>query len=184
MCSSDLEEDLFPSSMAMNTPMGLEEERRLCYVAMTRAEEMLFFTMATSRFRYGRTESMRPSRFLSEIGLTRTAGNNFASMYTHRAPITERQTAERIISRHTMSGTVSTQGHARLKPVGTTLPVANMDDAEKPSLQVGDRIRHERFGVGTVTEISGSGADSKATVDFDSLGTKQLLLRYAHFVKI
>lgn len=179
-----MEEDLFPSSMAMNTPMGLEEERRLCYVAMTRAEEMLFFTMATSRFRYGRTESMRPSRFLSEIGLTQTAGNGFAGMYTHRASVTERQTAERIISRHIMSGTVSTQGHARLKPVGTTLSVANMNDAEKPSLQVGDRIRHERFGVGIVTAISGSGADSKATVDFDSLGTKQLLLRYAHFVKI
>ncbi len=175
-----LEEELFPSAMALETPMGIEEERRLCYVAMTRAEEVLVFTTSRSRFRYGKVEQMQPSRFLQETGIFGSPSKETTS----RPVIMPRRNAP------TPSGG-SVRPLSALKPVADSRPLAGYrpPSGGKPasapeSVVAGDIIIHERFGRGRVVSTSDSGIDAKAVVDFENAGTKQLLLRFAKFQKV
>ncbi len=175
-----LEEELFPSAMALETPMGIEEERRLCYVAMTRAEEVLVFTTSRSRFRYGKVEQMQPSRFLQETGIFGSPSKETTS----RPVIMPRRNAP------TPSGG-SVRPLSALKPVADSRPLAGYrpPSGGKPasapeSVVAGDIIIHERFGRGRVVSTSDSGIDAKAVVDFENAGVKQLLLRFAKFQKV
>ena len=174
-----MEEELFPSAMALETPMGIEEERRLCYVAMTRAEEILVFTTSRSRFRYGKVEQMQPSRFLQETGIFGSPTRETVS----RPVIMPRR------STSTPSGS-SVRPLSVLKSVADSRPMTDRrsdsgaKSASAPeSVVAGDVIIHERFGRGKVVSTSDSGIDAKAVVDFENAGVKQLLLRFAKFQK-
>lgn len=164
-----MEENLFPSQMSMDSVRGLEEERRLFYVAITRAEEYLVITNAKSRFRYGKTEFCEPSRFLREIDprFLRVKGSA-GSVSVGSSPVRSVPTG------------LDARRFVRVSPVSSAEPQQVASSANAPvAVAVGTRVRHERFGIGTVTAIEGSGMDTKATVNFDNAGTKQLLLRFA-----
>lgn len=178
-----MEEDLFPSQMCMDSMRALEEERRLFYVAMTRAEEYLILTNARSRFRYGKVEFCRPSRFLREIDpcylrvrgiggmFTDGGGNSLSGKEMPRRPV-----ASVPVPKPTPMDT------NRLVRVAQAKPAATASDAVAMSnVSVGTRILHDRFGNGVITAIDGKGIDTKATVSFENVGTKQLLLRFAKF---
>lgn len=166
-----MEEELFPSPMALETPMGLEEERRLCYVAMTRAEEFLTFTTSKSRFRYGKVEQMEPSRFLQEIGLYGTSRRE----ESHFQPRPQIQMRRPVVA-------PAPAAPRRLSSVAEVASVGVKKDAQV-SVVVGDVIVHERFGRGRVIATADTGMDAKATVEFENAGVKQLLLRFAKFTK-
>ena len=190
-----MEETLFPSQMSMDSPRGLEEERRLFYVAITRAEEYLIITHAKSRFRYGKTEFCEPSRFLREIdprflrvkgasasasaGIVRLGQAGMSSLPPSGASRTPssgfRQSVPTgIDARRFVRVKTAAQSAGEPSQAGTVAK-------DVPNVSVGTRILHERFGSGVVTAIEGKGIDSKATVDFQNVGVKQLLLRFAKF---
>jgi len=195
-----LEEDLFPSAMAKEEFRGLEEERRLFYVAITRAREFCMITYAKSRFRNGQINACNPSRFLRDIDKTFLnvnagvlGGGSFGVLnrpetyttdlynYSNTKPQAGyRQTPER------------KQPTSPVPQQNTTLPKGNFVNARhaKPKasaggnsgeVQVGAIIKHERFGIGKVTTISGDPDSRKATVEFENSGVKQLLLKFARF---
>lgn len=165
-----LEEGLFPSEMSSDTLRGLEEERRLFYVAITRAKEYLILSNAKSRFRYGKTEFCDPSRFLHELDpscLRTNARERPRPVATLRTPITTHRPPMSVLHSMPSSSISSSQ------KTPSTSSYQNLSE--------GTIIIHERFGQGTIRQIQGSGIDTKATVDFDNAGTKQLLLRFAKF---
>lgn len=164
-----MEEDLFPSSMARGEIRGLEEERRLFYVAITRARKTCTITYAKSRFKNGQVNPASRSRFLEDIDPT------FLLMKDDRMA-TSRQDA----SSDSFWGSMREKrlkGMTPLARTGTSLPLSQ----EAKELQEGDVIEHERFGRGVVTTIEMSGNDRRAFVEFDSAGKKQLLLKFAKF---
>ena len=168
-----LEENLFPSLLSGDSYQALEEERRLFYVAITRAEEHCFLSYAKSRFRYGKTEFCSPSRFLRDIDARYV-------QWPEGAPQTVRQDSPPPVRKVFIPSvrpvpTVSAAGASASSWAPTTV----MTKAGR--LQVGDMIEHERFGPGEVTRLEGSGDDCKATVVFRHAGTKQLLLKFARF---
>lgn len=191
-----LEETLFPSQMSSDSPRALEEERRLFYVAITRAEEYLILTNARSRFRYGKTEFSEPSRFLREISPcylhVRGSGSTLSSSISRNvlgkdAPtfpgVTSAPPVAERASRQVPVG-IEARRFVRLSPSPSSSrqsSVSSPSASSSVSISVGMRIQHERFGIGTVTAIEGSGMDTKATVNFENVGTKQLLLRFAKF---
>ena len=172
-----MEENLFPSGMVGDSPRALEEERRLFYVAITRAEDHCFLTYAKSRYRYGKMEFGSPSRFLKDIdvrflklpqdaGLGRRVDESAASFRSRTRQEVIAPTVPRNLKRVTPSmGTVSSS------PAGT---VGNI-------VQQGQLIEHERFGLGEVMKVEGEGDNAKATIRFKNAGDKQLLLRFARF---
>ncbi len=156
-----LEENLFPNFQATGTRQEMEEERRLFYVALTRAEKQATLSYAKTRLRWGNFTFCEPSRFLAEI----------SPQYFERTP---RARSENNIP--TPAGIP--QQPKNLKKI--TSPQANSRQATDPaSLKPGMRVEHERFGQGTVKEMEGHGADVKAVVTFDKVGDKKLLLRFA-----
>lgn len=169
-----LEEELFPSAMSIDSMRAIEEERRLFYVAITRAERHCFLSYAKSRMRYGKMEFAAPSRFLKDIDVRylRLPGQMaYTQREEPRAPIFTKPQPE---ARPTF--TPSTPRN--LKPVAaaaSTVPSQNV------ALQVGQYIEHERFGLGRVLKVEGSGDNAKATIHFENAGEKQLLLRFARF---
>ncbi|MBR5467202.1 MAG: UvrD-helicase domain-containing protein [Bacteroidaceae bacterium] len=190
-----MEEELFPSSMSSDSPRQLEEERRLFYVAITRAEEYLVITNAKSRFRYGKTEMCKPSRFLREIDplYIRISGISSGNAILTSAINNVRPSASIITTppsaRPSVSSTSATPTGAdarrfvRVTPSLHSSPqlAASHPAANTSNLSVGTKILHERFGHGIITAIEGNGIDTKATVLFENVGTKQLLLRFAKF---
>ena len=184
-----LEENLFPSPMSMDSLRGLEEERRLFYVAITRAEEHCFLSFAKSRFKFGKMEFSNPSRFLKDIDacylslpqeasyarqVDEGASRFRASMpdYSNRYVKPDRPKV-RIVS--------PVQETRTLKKVST---IPSSRPAASPmagTLQVGNVIEHERFGIGDVLSVVGTGDNCKATVKFRNAGEKQLLLKFARF---
>jgi len=179
-----LEEELFPSSMSMDSPRQIEEERRLFYVAMTRAKKHLFLTFAKRRMKYGITSDCEPSRFLRDIDKRFLKSDkpempSFKDIVSRPAFIPQRP---RIVpeTHRTVIQTPPSNFIKVRKPVTETQPVS----ATAPSnngLTVGSVIVHERFGEGVVERLEGSGLDAKASVRFQNVGTKQLLLRFAKF---
>lgn len=177
-----LEEDLFPSRMAMNEMRGLEEERRLFYVAITRAKKTCTLTFAKSRFKNGQINPARESRFLRDID------PEYLSMERNTLS-TQRETPN-----DGFWGSLRNQQVFRKEPEQPSFinepkkisPVARSASStplskEAEALHEGNVIEHERFGRGVVSAIEQSGNDKRAFVDFESAGTKQLLLKFAKF---
>ena len=195
-----MEENLFPSSMGGESPRALEEERRLFYVAITRAEEHCYLSYAKSRYRYGKMEFGSPSRFLRDIDtrfLQLPAGMGMARTVDEGA---QRFRSEMEGSRSSYGqGAGSRPGYGqsdrpKAQLIAPTLPrnlkrvsaSAGSASASAPSAAVtgvsaGQTIAHERFGVGTVLKVEGTGENAKATIRFENAGEKQLLLRFARF---
>ena len=180
-----LEENIFPSPMCVNSVRELEEERRLLYVAITRAEKHCILTCAQNRFRYGRMETDSPSRFIKDFDpdlLCVEGGRSFhAEMPSYRSPYGGTRQPQQ------NPRPVATQFVAdpkpRLVPVRheTPLPQSAIGDI---GLKEGNVIEHQRFGVGTVVKVEDSGENAKATVTFKNAGTKQLLLKFARYTII
>ena len=184
-----LEENIFPSPLAAVSVRELEEERRLLYVAITRAEKHCILTNAKNRFRYGKMEFDNPSRFIDEIDASLIEGGEEAPESSFGG------------GRNSFGGYGSEGGYGGRMPwdrdrsgyrrdYQNSKPVASQFMADpKPafassaagSLSEGCRIEHQRFGIGTVLKIEGTGENTKATVEFQNAGTKQLLLKFAKF---
>ncbi len=180
-----MEENLFPSQMSLNSRSDLEEERRLFYVAVTRAEKRCTLSYAMSRYRWGDLISCEPSRFIEEIH------PSFLELPQDRfAKVAEEQTSEgrpkqfgnkfskRTISPNNTAPTKPSFGGRNLKKVSNTgsSPVKGTPPSK---ISVGAEVMHERFGKGKVLNIEGDSPNQKATVFFPNSGQKQLLLKYA-----
>ena len=221
-----LEENIFPSPLAAVSVRELEEERRLLYVAITRAEKHCILTNAKNRFRYGKMEFDNPSRFIDEIdaslieggeeapessfGGGRSSFGGYGSSsrygsdggYGGRMPWDRDRSGYRRESQNAKP--VASQFMADPKPGFKSVRAVNavhriMGDTASSSsvassgssvskassaagsLSEGCRIEHQRFGIGTVLKIEGTGENTKATVEFQNAGTKQLLLKFAKF---
>ena len=160
-----LEEDLFPSQMSVSSRADLEEERRLFYVALTRAEKKAFLSFASTRFRYGNMNYCEPSRFLSEIDTTLID-----------SPSIQKTVEKRELS----SKSYTLQKHViQRKLVKPTATGATLSESEMSRLAVGIKVKHERFGTGEIVGLEGDFPNKKATVDFKGIGKKQLLLKFA-----
>ena len=177
-----LEENIFPSPMCTNSMRELEEERRLLYVAITRAEKHCILTCAQNRWRYGKMEYDTPSRFIKDID------SHLLQVESERGGIAPAvSVTRRPVSRMQNPRPVATQFMAdpkpRLIPVRqeSRLPQSSVGDI---GLKEGNVIEHQRFGVGKVIRIEGSGENTKATVEFKNAGTKQLLLKFAKYTII
>jgi len=189
-----LEENLFPSEMAVEEG-NIEEERRLFYVAVTRAAQRLYLTWSHSRYRFGKFENNQKSRFLREVDgkYLNVGGKQGSSLFPNLTTISIRKPVVRTVERPSQPHNFATP---QPQPPKTSQPQKNLRpvrsyqssftaSAPLPSQQtvsVGQRVEHARFGMGTVVALEGSGLDQKATVDFDNAGRKQLLLRFARFV--
>ncbi len=175
-----MEEGLFPSERE-STEREIEEERRLFYVAMTRAEQRLFITWSRSRVRYGQFVNNSRSRFLSEIAPQylsthgKAARNLFGEAPTPQRPAAIAKPAP------VPTPSVSASSLRSVRSVSSTYTAQTPLSGDGARLQVGNVIQHSRFGRGTVTAIEGTGLDTKAVVNFDNLGVKQLLLRFSKF---
>jgi DNA helicase-2/ATP-dependent DNA helicase PcrA len=180
-----MEEDLFPSSMAKNEMRGLEEERRLFYVAITRAKRSCTITFAKSRFRNGSINASRESQFLSDIDEcflqmernTLSASSSFSKEYGFWETMKEEYDKNRSRAVGAYSDNAPKQNISPVQTTSSSLPLSR----EASELKVGNIIEHERFGRGTVIAIEQSGNDKRAFVEFDSAGRKQLLLKFAKF---
>jgi DNA helicase-2/ATP-dependent DNA helicase PcrA len=191
-----MEDELFPSQMSCNNPRQLEEERRLFYVAITRAEEYLIITNAKSRFRFGKTEMCQPSRFLREIDSRYVSSSGCLSPETKiSSSLTTTVPIKSIYSNQNNSSQVSAISQSK-SPTGADArrfvrvtssllnsqgAVESYSSSDADRIHVGSKIIHERFGNGIITAIEGQGLDTKATVLFENVGIKQLLLRFAKF---
>ncbi|TRX35782.1 AAA family ATPase [Flavobacterium sp. ZT3R18] len=192
-----MEEDLFPSAMSMSTRSELEEERRLFYVALTRAEHQAYLTYAQSRYRWGKLTDSEPSRFIEEIDsqyleyLTppesnyrykpANDGDVFGDIDKSRLRLAKPigGTPPASTSSASEKGGVNPDINLRkLKPVssGASIGSANLFDNK---LVAGNVVMHERFGKGQVVNLEGVGADKKAEIKFEIGGIKKLLLRFA-----
>ena len=167
-----LEEGLFPSELSAEVPRELEEERRLFYVALTRAERQVVLTYAKSRFRNGRMEFSRPSRFIREI-----------PQQFYKASQSASGASQPRIEQRMKPFRPQNVGGGFVPPTRPFSPPNRPTTSVQPSvpgeLKVGSAVVHERFGRGVVQALEGSGIDAKATVLFENAGTKVLMLRFA-----
>ena len=201
-----LEENLFPSIMVIDSQRALEEERRLLYVAITRAEERCFLSYAKSRYRYGKMEFGSPSRFLHDIdekylrlpyqmkipcsvdegagrfrreiegGFTRSASPSRASFGSSSSEQRARPKAQIIAPSvpRNLKKVSAVSGSSSAQSVASNA-------ASVTGVRAGQMIEHERFGLGEVMKVEGTGDNAKATIHFKNAGDKQLLLRFARF---
>jgi len=187
-----MEEDLFPSAMSMSTRSELEEERRLFYVALTRAEHQAYLTYAQSRYRWGKLTDSEPSRFIDEITgeyleyLTPNEGNYrykpmididvFGDVDKSKLRLVKPQAGTPPKKYGEEEPNTSVR---RLKPVSSNPSSASASNMPDSKLNIGNIVMHERFGKGEVLNIEGVGADKKAEIKFEVGGIKKLLLRFA-----
>ena len=196
-----MEENLFPSGMVGDSPRALEEERRLFYVAITRAEEHCFLSYAKTRFRYGKMEFGSPSRFLKDIDVRFLRLPQDAGMFRRveeEAAVFRRENArgfapdredapyggkERVSVRPKQQIIAPTvpRNLKRVAPSANTASTSPSAGASANRVQQGQLIEHERFGLGEVLKVEGEGDNAKATIRFKNAGDKQLLLRFARF---
>ncbi len=187
-----LEEDLFPSAMSMSTRSELEEERRLFYVALTRAEHQAYLTYAQSRYRWGKLVDSEPSRFIEEID---------DKFLDHLNPIETSNYRYKPLMNIDVFGDIDKSKLRLAKPIASKPPAyLNTQANDKPNvrklkpvsgiktegsnlfetkLAIGNVVMHERFGKGQIISIEGIGADKKAEIKFDVGGLKKLLLKFA-----
>jgi DNA helicase-2/ATP-dependent DNA helicase PcrA len=183
-----LEENLFPSAMSMNTRNELEEERRLFYVALTRAEKQAYLTYALSRYRWGKLVDSEPSRFIEEIDeqyldvVTPKEERRFNPMLSAdifgdvNPNIIRYKKPAYLKAKPKIKESFKITAPKNLKKVSETNINTNLFDNK---LIVGDIVNHQRFGKGNVLNIEGKAADLKAEIKFENGGVKKLLLRFA-----
>lgn len=177
-----VEEDLFPSAMSNGSLAEIEEERRLLYVAITRAKNFCMISYASSRYRNGQTVMCSPSRFLRDINpqyLDLVSGANLnaprPSFESYRSSYHSAAPKSATTSRHTPARNTAAAPHSAASP-------ASADDKHNVSeLAEGMRIEHSRFGNGTIMSVDTSQAEARITVEFDNTGSKLLLLKFARF---
>ena len=193
-----MEEDLFPSAKSIQTREELEEERRLFYVALTRAEKQAYLTYAEQRYRFGSSQDTEPSRFIEEIKEAHLKYlTPIQSQLNYRyKPLIDRDIfgevdKSKLRLQKPISGTPPAKNAPtadelpklrKLKPINT-MSAAN-DKNLYNELRVGARVQHERFGQGVVIALEGAGNDKKAQVNFDTGGLKNILLRFAKLTLI
>lgn len=192
-----MEEGVFPLSRAAEDPDELEEERRLAYVGITRAEEVLFMTNANTRTLFGKTSYNRPSRFLREIsdellqyqGLARPANSSFGVKYTKESSTQFGQgmsLSQALQDRKAQAQPRST-GQPFTKVTGASGPVpfgqAAKSETSDTNWQIGDIAHHKKWGDGTVLEVSGSGSTQELKIKFPEVGLKKLLASVAPITK-
>jgi DNA helicase-2/ATP-dependent DNA helicase PcrA len=173
-----LEENLFPSQMALNSRTDLEEERRLFYVAITRAENKLTLSYSTSRFKFGTLISCEPSRFLDEIDAqyleldftAKPANSGKLSFDDERNAWGKREDTFSKPKAPVKTTSILAKAH---------VPSPGFKPSDTSNLQVGMEVEHERFGFGKVISLEGNKPDIKATIFFKEIGQKQLLLKFA-----
>lgn len=200
-----LEENIFPSPMATSSKRELEEERRLLYVAITRAERHCILTCARNRYRYGKMEFDTPSRFINDLdpalltieenGEPTTDFFRSNNRMQNSRPVATQFRADpkpRIVGHHEEQpqdpfssrfkrSYAQAGGNLRRLSDAVRQPSSASSFGEKPMLSEGNVIEHERFGIGNVLSVEGSGENTKATVAFQNAGTKQLLLKFARY---
>ena len=200
-----LEENIFPSPMCTNSMRELEEERRLLYVAITRAEKHCILTCAQNRWRYGRMEYDTPSRFIRDIdpelidvqseqggessfrssfGGSSYGGSRSAQWMQNPRPVATQFKADpkpRMVAPRQPEKPVDPFGANFKRVYNAVAPRKMADEPAVGDLREGCTIEHQRFGIGTVNRIEGTGENTKATVEFRNAGTKQLLLKFAKF---
>ena len=162
-----IEDGIFPSSRSMDSEEELEEERRLAYVAITRAKKRLYITTASYRTLHGRTDRSTPSMFLKEIEPEAIEQKNRSGGFAKPA-------AE--IRFHGITGGTVSPALSR-KPAGS-------GQIASPALSAGDRVRHGSFGEGTVLSVTPMGGDSLVEIVFDKVGTKKIMANYARLRKL
>ncbi|HLT41074.1 MAG TPA: UvrD-helicase domain-containing protein [Sphingobacteriaceae bacterium] len=173
-----LEENLFPSQRSLSSRSDLEEERRLFYVAITRAEKKLYLSYATSRYKWGSLHNCEPSRFLDELD-PQYLDLDFNPKQRVSTSFLDKEKG------NSQSQDTFSKPKPRIIPKTTTLlpkahvPTAGFTPSNTSNLQVGMDVEHERFGFGKVLTLEGNNPDVKATIFFKDLGQKQLLLKFA-----
>lgn len=188
-----LEENLFPGIQSLSTREDLEEERRLFYVALTRAETKLVLSYAESRYRWGNLTLSEPSRFIEEIDQsliekTRKASfrgtSSFNEGINFSNPFSKNFQEKRDYQKKTSSADSPyiNKGTNSTTPININTPKNNDSDfvaASPEDIEEGMRVLHQKFGQGTVMKVEGIGPNKKATVLFDECGSKQLMLKFA-----
>lgn len=170
-----LEEDLFPSQMMLSSRADLEEERRLFYVAITRAEKKLFLSYALTRYRYGRLKNCEPSRFLDDID------QGYIKVSSKFGPVESAppssQYAKKLVSG--IKKTISSTPVAKPAATAAYKPPADFKPSDTSGLKEGMKVEHPKFGFGTVVLMDVSGPNKKAKINFSGVGEKTLLLSFA-----
>ena len=183
-----MEENLFPSIMSISTRQELEEERRLFYVAVTRAERQLTLSYAMTRYQYGSSSCQEMSRFVGEIDPKYIAMPQRKSAFPKPGELPKAfqsvpgvKWSSEVEEGFNRKPAAEPQKPRRLKPAATAVkgPTAPNSAAEINAIQVGMRVRHAKFGEGKVLTVEGSGNDRKATIFFDNVGQKTMMLVYA-----
>ena len=159
-----MEEGLFPHQMSADDPARMEEERRLCYVGITRAEQKLIFTYAEQRQLHGQTRFNPPSRFLRELP----------------EDLVEEIRAKPKIKTYTNSSSFRPAANAPVSVMRSANPYAESETGYR----IGQRVKHTKFGEGVITGSEGSGAHSRVQVNFKTAGSKWLVLGYANLEKL
>jgi DNA helicase-2/ATP-dependent DNA helicase PcrA len=169
-----MEEDLFPSQMMLASRADLEEERRLFYVAMTRARIKLVLSYAITRYRFGRLKSCDPSRFIDDID------PQYIKMTRSAFPKIENNIVSSPFSRHGNTGyTSNLKKVTHQAPVKKHIPSPGFQPSDTTHLEKGMKVEHQKFGYGEVIQMDIDGANKKAKVKFDNFGEKTLLLTFA-----
>ncbi len=182
------EDGLFPGSMSISDPEEMEEERRLCYVAITRAREKLYITCAAQRMLYGRTTANLPSRFTEEIP-EELINREGVARKQERSSFWDDDGAFRSYSdfsgrgssssRSALSGGYPSRSRQATRPAPVKRPEPTLSTAKPPEYHAGDRIVHKSFGKGVVEKLTPMGGDALMEIRFDSGETKRLMLRVA-----
>ncbi len=171
-----LEEDLFPSALSLSSRSDLEEERRLFYVALTRAKSIIFISYAQSRYRWGKLIESESSRFLKEIDseyVEHEQSNDF-ELYNK---FQKKQIRKKPLN------FIGLNNKKKLSRVNSSENISN-HSTNIISVSEGDKVEHERFGIGVVIKIEGSGGNKSALINFKNSGSKKLLLRFAKLIPI
>jgi DNA helicase-2/ATP-dependent DNA helicase PcrA len=188
-----LEENLFPSAMSMNTRSEIEEERRLFYVALTRAERQVYLSYAQSRYRWGKLIDCEPSRFLEEIDeqyvdylsprKDNTLSNRFVNKDIFDSPDPSRIRFKKPVQRQLEKKSkkqavppVRKEAPKNLKKVSDMKGSANLFDS---GILQGNVVEHAKFGKGEVLSVEGNGTSKKAEIKFETGDIKKLLLQFA-----
>ena len=171
-----MEEDLFPSQMMLTSRADLEEERRLFYVAITRAKQKLFLTYALSRYRFGRLKSCEPSRFIDEIDQQYIKASSKHGG-TRPKPVAQPSHYAKNLVSSVKRGTNAAAANAKAAPAHKLS--AGFEPSDTSGLGEGMKVEHPKFGYGKVVALESTGVNRKAKVNFDNFGEKTLLLSFA-----
>jgi DNA helicase II / ATP-dependent DNA helicase PcrA len=189
-----LEENLFPSQMSLNSRSDLEEERRLFYVAVTRAEKQATLSYATTRYRFGNIIYCEPSRFIDEIDdkfmdypeepQAPAFGDNFFNRFRNEYNETAKKTGEGGEVKNPMHFNPPAKKLISLKARTFTSSASPVDIEVNRSLREDDLVLHEKFGKGRIVSLEGNWPETKALIQFENAGNKNLLLKFARLNKI